>query len=231
MKHVFFLSLLSAVLSAGGCPSGPQYVMGNARVRFNTNLGSLVIELDSNSAPLTVESFIGYVNDGFYEGTIFHRVVPGFVVQGGGYTSDLVLKETRPPVRSESRNGLRNVRGSVGIARADDPNSATSQFYVNLLNNFSLDATLTSDGYTVFGFVVEGLDVIDAMALVETSTQGELSDAPVAAIVVESVEFEPATQVISPEYQAYYEDLQFGVLSAGRDALVSVLENLVTGNR
>jgi cyclophilin family peptidyl-prolyl cis-trans isomerase len=229
MKRASLVLLFTLVLSAGGCPSGSALVEGNPRVRFNTTFGSFVIELDPVSAPLTVENFITYVNDGFYEGTVFHRVIPGFVIQGGGYTTDLALKETRAPVRSESRNGLRNERGAVGIARTDDPDSATSQFYVNLLNNFSLDATLTSDGYTVFGWVVEGMDVLDSIALVETSAQGELTDVPVENIVVESVVFEPAASVVSPEYQAYIDNIGISVLSAGRDALVAILEGLITG--
>lgn len=217
------------VLAVAGCPTAAPYVEGNPRVRFHTTLGSFVIELDVASAPLTVDNFVSYANSGFYEGTIFHRVVPGFVVQGGGYTADLALKETRSPVRSESRNGLRNVRGSVGMARGDDPDSATSQFYVNLLNNFSLDATLTADGYTVFGAVVEGLDVVDAMALVERTTVGEFTHLPVEPIVIERVVFEPAVPVLSPEYEAYVESVRLNLLSVGRDTLVTLLQVLIAG--
>jgi len=154
------------------------------RVRIRTTLGSFVVELEPEQAPRTVENFLQYVDDGFYVGLIFHRVMPNFVVQGGGFLPGLTPKETRDPIPLEADNGLRNDRATLAMARTNDPNSATSQFYVNLKNNDELNPDLNPPGYTVFGRVVEGMSVIDAIAAVETETVGSFQDVPVTDIVI-----------------------------------------------
>lgn len=164
---------------------------GPPRVSFETTLGTIVFELDEVAAPITSENFLTYVDGGFFDGTdgngatIFHRVVPGFVVQGGGLTEDLQTKNTLPPITNESGNGLFNVRGAISMARTMDANSATCQFFINLVDNDFLD---DPPGYAVFGSVVEGMDVVDAMAGVRTTTMGQFNDVPVEPIVVIAVE-------------------------------------------
>lgn len=157
------------------------------QVRIKTSKGTILVELDRDAAPLTVNNFLRYVDDGFYNETIFHRVIPEFVIQGGGYTSDLVLKETRPAILNESDNGLRNLRGTIAMARTNDPDSATSQFFINLVDNPTLDATDGANGYAVFGRVIEGIDVVDDIAEVETGTRGGLSDVPVNDILINEI--------------------------------------------
>jgi len=136
----------------------------NTRVAIKTDLGSFVVELYEQEAPITTKNFLSYVDSKFYDGTIFHRVVPGFVVQGGGMTFDFADKPTQAAIKNESFNGLKNDYKTVAMARRSDPDSATSQFYINLQPNFGLDAAGTKAGYTVFGIVVEGMDVIEKIA-------------------------------------------------------------------
>lgn len=133
----------------------------NPRVELQTDLGEIQLELYKDKAPATVENFLAYVDSGFYDGVIFHRVIPGFMVQTGGLTFDFQKKETRGPVANESANGLKNLRGTVAMARLNDPDSATAQFFINLVNNSHLDAQKDKPGYTVFGKVVEGMEVVD----------------------------------------------------------------------
>ncbi len=159
------------------------------RVRLRTSLGTIVLELDRVNAPLTVNNFLRYVDDGFYDGTIFHRVIPEFMVQGGGFEPGLIEKETRDPIKNESDNGLENERGTVAMARLNDPDSATAQFFINLVDNESLDATSGANGYAVFGRVVQGMDVVDRMAEVETESRdtpsgGRSYNVPVDDIVL-----------------------------------------------
>jgi cyclophilin family peptidyl-prolyl cis-trans isomerase len=154
-----------------------------------TSQGTVVLELYPNAAPLSVNNFLQYTQDGFYTNTIFHRVISGFVVQGGGFLTGMTPKTpTYNPVPIESQNGLSNVRGSLAMARTSDPNSATSQFYVNLVDNLSLDYVSASNpGYTVFGKVVSGLDVIDKIAASPTSTVNGYADVPLTDVTVTSV--------------------------------------------
>lgn len=165
-------------------PAGPP------QVAFETTLGTIVLELDPVAAPITTANFLTYVDGGFFEGadgngaTIFHRVIPGFVVQGGGFTEALEQKATLPPIVNESGNGLLNVRGAISMARTDDPDSATSQFFLNLVDNDFLD---DPPGYAVFGSVIDGMEVVDAIAAVATTTMGQYEDVPVEPIVVLSV--------------------------------------------
>jgi peptidyl-prolyl cis-trans isomerase A (cyclophilin A) len=158
----------------------------NPIVILETSKGTVKIELFPSEAPKTVENFLSYVDAGFYDDTVFHRVIRGFVVQGGGFTPELDLKPTLAPVPIESRNGLENKRGSVAMARNFDRDSATSQFYINLSDNEQLDRGARSFGYTVFGRVIEGMDVIDRISAVQTSRRGEIDDIPILPVFLET---------------------------------------------
>lgn len=155
-------------------------------VVFSTGQGDITIELFPEKAPVTVENFLDYVDSGFYNGTIFHRVIPGFVIQGGGLTSDMERKPTQAPIKNEADNGLKNARGTLSMARTSDINSATSQFFINLSDNTNLDHSPRSFGYAVFGRVVEGMDVVDKIAGVPTTTKGMYQDTPVEPVVTNS---------------------------------------------
>jgi cyclophilin family peptidyl-prolyl cis-trans isomerase len=167
-------------------------------VKLELTDGDVYLELDQESAPQTVENFVKYVADGHYDGTIFHRVIPGFVVQGGGYTTGFTEKETREPVRNESRNGLSNVRGALAMARTADPHSARAQWYVNLADNVRLDASEYRWGYTVFGKVVFGMEVFDEIARIPTGPAGPFGgDVPFRPVVVRKASVE--TELPVPE--------------------------------
>ena len=154
-------------------------------VKFETSLGDFVIALDPSRAPVTVANFLQYVDDGHFDGTVFHRVIPGFVIQGGGMTADMSQKPTRRPIENEAANGLKNLRGTLSMARTNDVNSATSQFFVNLVDNAFLDHQGPRNfGYAVFARVVEGMDVIDAIAAVKTGRKRGHEDVPLEPVVV-----------------------------------------------
>jgi len=156
-------------------------------VRFQTSHGDFTIELYPKEAPQTVENFLRYVDDEFFDGTVFHRVVPGFVIQGGGFTADMHQKQTRAPVKNEAHNGLKNLRGTLSMARTNDIHSATSQFFVNLKDNAFLDHRGTAQyGYAVFGRVTEGMDVIDKIAKVATGRRKGHDDVPLEDVLVTS---------------------------------------------
>ena len=155
-------------------------------VVLETNHGRMTVETYPDAAPLTVENFLRYVNEGFYDGTAFHRVVPGFVIQGGGYTRSLEKKATRAPIPNEAKNGLKNQRGTLSMARTQDVDSATSQFFINLKDNTLLDHGARDFGYAVFGKVVDGMDVVDRIAAVRTANQGPFQNVPVSPVVIES---------------------------------------------
>ena len=161
-------------------------------IRFETTLGNFTIELFEKKAPLSVANFLKYVEDGFFDGTIFHRIVPGFVIQGGGFTEDMTQKDTRPPVKNEADNGLKNERGTLSMARTSDIHSATSQFFVNLKDNDFLDNSRGNFGYAVFARVTDGMDVIDKIAAVETGRRRGFDDVPVEAVIMKSVRHMPA---------------------------------------
>jgi cyclophilin family peptidyl-prolyl cis-trans isomerase len=166
----------------------------NPRVAFETTLGKFVIELDSEKAPKSVENFLGYVKSGFYDGTIFHRVIKDFMVQGGGFTADMQQKPTQAPVVNEADNGLKNRRGTVAMARTMDPNSATSQFFINTVDNGFLDHTGKNPrgwGYAVFGKVVEGMDVVDKIRAVKTTTKGPYADVPETVVQIQKATLLP----------------------------------------
>lgn len=157
-------------------------------VIVTTNKGSFEVELNSERAPISTENFLKYVDSGFYNGTIFHRTIKDFVVQGGGLTPDMKEKETLAPIKSEATNGLSNLKGTIGMARDNDPDSATSQFYINTQDNKFLDHTDKKLGYTVFGKVISGYDVVEAIENSPTHNIGEYEDVPVETIIIESIE-------------------------------------------
>ena len=156
-------------------------------IRFETSLGNFTIELFEKEAPKSVANFKAYVEEKFFDGTIFHRIVPGFVIQGGGFTEDMSQKQTKAPVKNEADNGLKNKRGTLSMARTSDINSATSQFFVNLKDNDFLDNSRGNFGYAVFARVTEGMDVVDKIAAVETGRKRGFDDVPVEAVIMTSV--------------------------------------------
>jgi len=156
------------------------------QVIFNTRLGSITIELFPKEAPLSTENFLKYAEDGHFDGTIFHRVIPGFVIQGGGLTGDMQQKKTRASIKNEAQNGLKNKRGTLSMARTNEVDSATSQFFVNLVDNTALDHKPGSFGYAVFGKVVAGMDVVDKIAAVQTGRRKGHDDVPNDDVAVQS---------------------------------------------
>ena len=166
----------------------PAVLAANPKVELKTTLGAVVIELYPENAPKTVENFLQYVKDGFYDGTIFHRVIPGFMAQGGGFTPNLQQKPVRPAIRNEAGNGLRNAMGTLAMARTADPHSATAQFFINVSENDFLDFKSPDDkgyGYTVFARVTSGMDVVEKMLQVPTATTGPHQNVPRQPIVIE----------------------------------------------
>lgn len=156
----------------------------NPKIKMATNHGDLVIELYPNQAPITVANFLRYVDEGFYDNTQFHRVIRGFVIQGGGFNTDMVQKPTHEPIKNESDNGLRNSRGTLSMARRNAPDSASSQFFINLTDNPNLDGSGNRPGYAVFGKVVEGMQVVDEIAQVPTQRRAGHRDVPTEPVVV-----------------------------------------------
>ena len=156
-------------------------------ILFETTLGDFKIEFFDKEAPISVANFQKYIDDGFFDGTIFHRIVPGFVIQGGGFTEDMTQKRTQPSIRNEADNGLKNSRGTLSMARTNDINSATSQFFVNLKDNEFLDHSRGNFGYAVFARVTEGMDVIDKIAAVETGRRKGMDDVPLEAVIMKAV--------------------------------------------
>lgn len=161
------------------------------RVKIETNMGDILLELDAEKAPLTTQNFLDYVKNGFYDGTIFHRVISNFMIQGGGFTEQFQKKATNAPIRNEANNGLKNDRGTIAMARTSDPHSATSQFFINVVDNGFLDyrsQTARGWGYAVFGKVVEGMDVVDKIRKVQTGSKGPFTrDVPQIAVVMRKV--------------------------------------------
>jgi len=162
----------------------------NPVVLMKTSMGDIKLELYPQKAPKTVANFLSYVEDGFYDGTIFHRVIGNFMIQGGGFTPDMKQKETKPSIPNEAGNGLKNLRGTIAMARTSDVNSATSQFFVNVVDNPNLDhkdETPRGFGYAVFGKVIEGMDVVDKIKEVKTTTKEYYGDVPVESVIIQSL--------------------------------------------
>ncbi len=187
MKQIARLLLLTFALAFGPALQAADH----PRVKIDTNLGSIVVELHPEKAPKTVENFLQYVRDGFYDGTIFHRVIDGFMIQGGGFTPNFERKETRAPIINEADNGLKNTRGTIAMARTMDPHSATAQFFINVKDNPFLDHTGKTPrgwGYAVFGKVVEGMDVVDRIRKVRTGPGGMFpKDVPQEPVIIEKM--------------------------------------------
>ena len=164
--------------------------MPAAHILMTTTVGSMTLELDADNAPKTVENFLSYVSNGFYDGTIFHRVINNFMVQGGGFTADMEQKAPQAPIENEANNGLENARGTIAMARTQDPHSATAQFFINVQDNDFLNHTgenMQGWGYAVFGKVTDGEDVLDKIRCVQTGSQAGHQDVPVEPIIIESV--------------------------------------------
>lgn len=189
MKHLLQRSLAVSVVASALVFAAP---VGAQTVRLSTTQGDIVLQLNAAKAPRTVENFVQYVKAGHYNGTIFHRVIDGFMVQGGGMTPDMKEKPTRAPIPLESNNGLSNAAGTVAMARTNNPNSATAQFFINVRDNTFLDAAQSRDGhgYAVFGKVVSGMDVVDKIRKVATSNKGMHADVPVTPIVIQQATLE-----------------------------------------
>ncbi|MGH8167152.1 MAG: peptidylprolyl isomerase [Woeseiaceae bacterium] len=175
------LAFCSAVAAAAD-----EEVPAHPQVKFETTEGTILVELDGRRAPLTVRHVVDLVDKGYYDGTVFHRVIPGFMIQGGGYTHDLKSREPGDTIPNESGNGLENLRGTVAMARLAEPHTANAQFFINLVDNGSLNPRPDRWGYTVFGYVIEGMDVVDKIAAVPTGPGGEFDkDVPVAPVIIE----------------------------------------------
>ena len=185
-KFVSVLLTMGAFLSTNAEVAGAE----NPRVVLETSEGKIVLELYMEKTPETVQNFLGYIDSEFYSGTIFHRVIPNFMIQGGGFATDMKKKSTRAPIRNEADKGLRNDRGTIAMARTNDPHSATAQFFINTAKNDFLNFKNKTEqgwGYAVFGKVVEGMDTVDAISAVKTTSRGQYRDVPVKPVVIKSV--------------------------------------------
>ncbi len=190
---------------ADPAPISPEE-SGKPTVSFETSVGTIVLELDPENAPITTGNFLSYVNEGFYDGTIFHRVIDGFMIQGGGFAlveGRGTEKKTKDPIKNEAKNGLRNVRGAISMARTSDPDSATSQFFVNVVDNPSLDpktaanpAGFSPDGYAVFGRVIEGMDIVDKIKQVDTGVKRLQARTPDDQLIERNMENVPLQNVV-----------------------------------
>ena len=182
-----FLIALALVLASSGTPEAGK-VPAHPHILIETTMGNIKLELVGKLAPITVGHFLERVDSGFYDGLIFHRVIPGFMAQAGGYTPGLELKEDDASIPNESGNGMSNVRGTVAMARTNDPHSANTQFFINVADNVRLDPGNNGWGYAVFGYVIEGMEVVDAIVSVRTGAQGKLrSDVPMVPIVIKKM--------------------------------------------
>jgi peptidyl-prolyl cis-trans isomerase B (cyclophilin B) len=186
MKRMFLAALVLVLLAAGPSPAADA----SPRVKMVTSQGPIIIDLDAKAAPRTVDNFLAYVKDGFYNGTIFHRVIAGFMIQGGGFDVNMKRRPTRAPIVNEADNGLSNRTGTIAMARTSDPHSATSQFFINVKDNHSLDyrsKTTQGWGYCVFGRVVAGMNVVKAIENVPTTARAGMRDVPITPVVIEQV--------------------------------------------
>lgn len=185
MKRRQIIALSVALASSLGFGSLAYAQQSLPQVTMQTSMGDIVVEIDTVNAPVTAQNFLQYVKDGHYEGTIFHRVIGNFMIQGGGMTSDMREKQNRAPIQLEKSPQLLNVRGSIAMARTNDPNSATSQFFINVVDNPNLNGVSNNDGYAVFGHVVSGMDVVDKIRTVQTRSVGYHNDVPVTPVIIE----------------------------------------------
>jgi peptidyl-prolyl cis-trans isomerase B (cyclophilin B) len=175
---------IATIIAAAGIAAGVQAA---PQVKLETTCGDIIIQLDAKAAPKTVTNFLGYVNSGFYDGTIFHRVISTFMIQGGGFNPDMSQKTTKPPISNEAGNGLKNLRYTIAMARTGEPHSATAQFFINTVDNEFLNfrsATPEGFGYCVFGKVIQGMETVDSIAKKPTARKGMFSDVPVEPIII-----------------------------------------------
>ena len=195
ISKYWFCGLLTAVVLVCGCGEGAKkanfernmMTSETKAVKLETSMGNIVIELNEQAAPITVKNFLGYIEEGFYDGTIFHRVIPNFMIQGGGFTDQMIQKQTHKPIVNEADNGLKNERGTIAMARGPNPDSATCQFFINHRDNGPLNYVENRNpGYAVFGKVIEGMETVDAIASVNTTTRTVYDDVPVKPIVIKS---------------------------------------------
>lgn len=185
MLYLLLAGLAVAGLFAVGSSSASAADDQHPVVVIETTKGNITVELNREKAPITVDNFLKYVDAGFYDGTIFHRVIPEFMIQGGGFTEDMREKKTNPPIQNESGNGLSNTRGTIAMARTSNPNSATAQFFINVVNNPNLDNY--GGGYAVFGRVIDGMDVVDAIRAVPTTSRGGMQDVPREPVTIKTI--------------------------------------------
>lgn len=186
LRKIIVVAAACLLLAGISIPAGAAG--RNPVVLMETSLGSVKVELYPDKAPVTVKNFLGYVKQGFYDGTVFHRVIAGFMVQGGGFSADLKEKPTGKPIKNEAANGLRNDRGTIAMARIMDPDSATAQFFINLVNNDGLNRPRPDGhGYAVFGRVIEGMETVDRIAAVRTGVRRGMGDVPLEPVVIKSV--------------------------------------------
>jgi len=187
--NVLFASMVLALAQAGapaGQPAQAAPPSGGPVVVLETTLGAITIELKQDKAPITVDNFVKYVNAKHYDGTIFHRVIPDFMIQGGGMDDSMTEKASRPPIRNEAKNGLRNLRGTISMARTAAPDSAKAQFFINVKNNAALDYGIGGAGYAVFGEVTSGMDVVDRIVAVRTGNKGAYQNVPIEPVRIKT---------------------------------------------
>jgi len=197
---IFLGALFLCSSAQAGSAENPAGANGTVTVHLQTSQGEIVLELDGQRAPITVDNFVKYANDGFYDGTIFHRVIPGFMIQGGGFEPGMVKKPTRASIKNESKNGLRNTAGTIAMARLPDPDSATAQFFINTGSNTGLNYP-SQGGYTVFGKVIKGMSVVRAIEKAPRGTWGsppKFADVPVKDIIIEKVTVVQAQPAAAP---------------------------------
>jgi len=189
--HVLILSMILFLTATLSFATENTMSDTQTKVKLTTNLGEIIIQLNTEKAPVSSANFLTYVNEGFYNGTIFHRIIPDFMAQGGGFDTSFNQKAVHAPIKNEANNGLTNMRGTLAMARTNDPNSATAQFFINLKDNSFLNHTSQTSsgwGYSVFGEVIEGMDVVDAMAKQATGNRGGHQDVPKTDIIIEKAE-------------------------------------------
>lgn len=184
MNRSTFLKIVASLLLAASFAWAQPAQAADPVVVLKTSMGDITIQLDPKNAPISTANFLAYVDKKFYDGTIFHRIIPGFVVQGGGFTPGMNQKDTAASIKNEASNGLKNLRGTISMARTNDPDSATSQFFLNLVDNPALDPGMNGPGYAVFGKITKGLDVLDKMAQVPTTTKGPFENVPAQDVVL-----------------------------------------------
>lgn len=227
MRNILMAGTLGVFLvQVAGCPN--MMTEGTSPgAKFTTSMGEFVVKLELEKAPVSVGNFIQYAKAGHYDGTIFHRVVPGFMIQGGGYTPEMTLKEARANILNESGNGLSNLRGTIAMARGEDPDSARAQFFINVADNKQLDSTLNTPGYTVFGQVMQGMDVVDSIAAVPTRDEIGFSNLPIEPVIIQTVELievPDGTSELTPYGEQTVEQQRYQAMLFLRETAVSLLQ-------